>query len=152
MNLNKVLLIGNLTRDPELRALPSGVKVATFGMATNRVWKDAEGVKRDATEFHNLVAFARPAEVLAQYAKKGSPLYIEGRLQTRSWDDQATGQKKYRTEIVIENFQFGPKSSPGTGGNDFKSQEKPENKKEESDAVDTIEYPEEDINAADIPF
>lgn len=152
MNLNKVLLIGNLTRDPELRALPSGVKVATFGMATNRVWKDAEGVKRDATEFHNLVAFARPAEVLAQYAKKGSPLYIEGRLQTRSWDDQATGQKKYRTEIVIENFQFGPKSAPSAGGNDFKNQEKPENKKEESDAGDTIEYPDEDINAADIPF
>jgi single-strand DNA-binding protein len=105
MYLNKVLLIGNLTRDPELKALPSGSKVASLALATNRVWKDQAGARQEATEYHNIVAFGRQAENLAQYAKKGSSLYIEGRIQTRSWDGQ-DGKKNYLTEIVIDSFQL----------------------------------------------
>ncbi len=88
MYLNKVFLIGNLTRDPELKALPSGSKVASLSMATNRVWKDQAGARQEATEYHNIVAFGRQAENLAQYAKKGSSLFVEGRIQTRSWMDR----------------------------------------------------------------
>ncbi len=147
MYLNKAMLIGNLTRDPELKSLPSGVKVTSFSIATNRSWKDANGAKQDATEFHNLVAFGKPAELIAQYCKKGSSLYVDGRLQTRSWEQD--GQKKYRTEIVVENFQFGPKGTSGAGGGDFSKSEGPSKNGGE---VDTIEYPSEDINAEDIPF
>lgn len=151
MYLNKVQLIGNLTRDPELKSLPSGIKVASFSLATNRSWKDQNGQKQDATEYHNLVAFAKPAELIAQYMKKGGSLYVEGRLQTRSWDDTATGQKKYRTEIVVENFQFGPKGTGMGGGSDAPSSSPsaPSNAKPEPD---TIEYPEDDFNPEDIPF
>jgi single-strand DNA-binding protein len=157
MYLNKVQIIGNLTRDPELKSLPSGIKVASFSLATNRTWKDADGQRKDASEFHNIVAFAKPAELISQYCKKGSSLYVEGRLQTRSWDDAATGQKKYRTEIVVENFQFGPKST-GTGAGQSSSgaqdtypkMAKPA--KKDAESVDTIEYPDEDINPEDIPF
>ncbi len=151
MYLNKVQLIGNLTRDPELKSLPSGIKVASFSLATNRSWKDQNGQKQDATEYHNLVAFAKPAELIAQYMKKGGSLYIEGRLQTRSWDDAATGQKKYRTEIVVENFQFGPKGTGMGGSSDAPSSASsaPSNTKPE---LDTIEYPEDDFNPEDIPF
>src|SRR5258706_3257443 len=106
MYLNKAQIIGNLTRDPEMRSLPSGIKVTSFSLATNRTWKDASGAKKDATEFHNVVAFGKPAELIAQYMKKGGSLYVEGRLQTRSWDGQ-DGQKKHTTEIVVQNFRFG---------------------------------------------
>jgi single-strand DNA-binding protein len=148
MYLNKVMIIGNLTRDPELKSLPSGVKVTSFSLATNRSWKDQNGAKQEATEFHNAVAFAKPAELIAQYCKKGSSLYIDGRLQTRSWGKD--GEKKYRTEIVVENFQFGPRASGAPGGaSDTPRNDKPA--KDESD-VDTIEYPADDINAEDIPF
>ena len=108
MYFNKAILIGNLTRDPEVKALPSGVKVTSFSIATNRVWKDKNGVKQENTEYHNIVTFGRQAEVIGQYLKKGASILVEGRIQTRSWDD-AAGVKKYRTEIVLENFQFGPK-------------------------------------------
>ena len=114
MYLNKVMLIGNLTRDPELKSLPSGVKVTSIGLATNRSWKKEDGSKQETTEFHNAVAFGKPAELIAQYCKKGSSLYVDGRLQTRSWDG-TDGQKKYRTEIVVENFQFGPRATDGAG-------------------------------------
>ena len=113
MYLNKALLYGNLTRDPEVRALPSGQQVANFSIATNRTYTDKEGRKQEVTEYHNIVAFARQAEVIGQYMKKGRPLFVEGRLQTRSWE--ADGKKNYRTEIVIDNFQFGP-SAPGERG------------------------------------
>src|SRR3954463_10407036 len=105
MYLNKVFLYGNLTRDPELKALPSGGQVVNFGMATNRTYKDKSGAKQETTEFHNVVAFGGTAEVIAQYCKKGRPLVIEGRLQTRSWDDKESGKKNYRTEIIAETFQ-----------------------------------------------
>jgi single-strand DNA-binding protein len=154
MYINKAIIMGNLTRDPELKSLPSGIKVCSFSLATNRTWKDANGAKKDASEFHNVVAFGKPAEIIAQYSRKGSSLYAEGRIQTRSWD-ATDGTKKYRTEIVLENFQFGPRPTPGTGTpysapehdlNDGKG------KTSKSDDLDTIEYPEEDISPEDIPF
>ncbi len=158
MYLNKVFLIGNLTRDPELKALPTGSKVASISMATNRVWKDQSGARQEATEYHNVVAFGRQAENLAQYAKKGSSLFVEGRIQTRSWDGQ-DGKKNYRTEIIIDNFQFGPKAG---GFGDGQSPAPRPSMSNVSDAeapqkgapadLDTIEYPDEEINLEDIPF
>ncbi|HEY4494710.1 MAG TPA: single-stranded DNA-binding protein, partial [Candidatus Paceibacterota bacterium] len=114
MYLNKAIIIGNLTRDPEIKALPSGIKVCTVSVATNRVWKDKNGARQDATDYHNVVVFGRQAETTAQYLKKGSGILVEGRMQTRSWDGQ-DGQKKYRTEIVADRIQFGNKSGSGSG-------------------------------------
>ena len=157
MYLNKVFLIGNLTRDPELKALPTGNKVVSISLATNRVWKDQAGTRQENTEYHNIVAFGRQAETLAQYCKKGSSLYVEGRIQTRSWDAQ-DGQKKYRTEIVLETFQFGVKASSGTGtgytptqGSTNVSDAEAPQKGAPAD-LDTVEYPDEEINLEDIPF
>ncbi len=153
MYLNKAFIIGNLTRDPELKALPSGIKVASLSLATNRVWKNKDGQRQESVDYHNVVAFGRQAETLAQYCKKGSSLYIEGRIQTRSWEGQ-DGKKNYRTEIVLENFQFGPKAggmagttSPSKGVSDAEAPQK-----DASPDLDTIEYPEEEINLEDIPF
>ncbi|MBI2514946.1 single-stranded DNA-binding protein [Candidatus Wolfebacteria bacterium] len=112
MNLNKVLLVGNLTRDPELRTLPSGAAVASFGVATNRVWKNPQGQKQEDVQFHNVVAFGRQAEIINQYLSKGSLVLVEGRIQTRSWDAK-DGVKQYRTEIVAERVQFGPRREGG---------------------------------------
>jgi len=103
--LNKVQLIGNLTRDPEVRQIPSGQMVCTVGVATNRSWKDPQsGEKKDATEFHNIVCWGKLAEIAGQYLKKGTKVYFEGRLQTRNWDDADSGKKMYKTEIVAENM------------------------------------------------
>lgn len=157
MYLNKVFLIGNLTRDPELKALPTGNKVASLSLATNRVWKDQNGARQENTEYHNVVAFGRQAENLAQYCKKGSSLYVEGRIQTRSWDAQ-DGQKKYRTEIVLETFQFGPKAAGGTGAAGYTpttpagNVSDTEPQKGAPSDIDTVEYPDEEINLEDIPF
>ncbi len=115
MNLNKVFLIGNLTRNPELRALPSGASVASFGLATNRVWKNQQGEKQEEAQFHNIVVFGRQAEIVNQYLTKGSLAMIEGRIQTRSWDGK-DGTKQYRTEIVAERIQFGPRNAAKQGG------------------------------------
>jgi single-strand DNA-binding protein len=148
MYLNKAIIIGNLTRDPEVRAIPSGVKVASFSVATNRVWKDKNGVKQENVDYHNVVVFGRQAEICGQYLKKGSSVLVEGRMQTRSWDD-AGGVKKYRTEVIADRIQFGPRrdvpagdhsSAPAAADDDHKK------------ALDTIEYPEEEINPEDIPF
>ena len=149
MYLNKVFLYGNLTRDPELKALPSGSQVANFGLATNRTYKDKSGVKQEATEFHNIVAFGRTAEVIAQYMKKGRPIFVEGRIQTRSWDDKESGKKNYRTEIVVDNFQFGADAKGGSGANTPRAgqEEQPVPKDDEA-----IKYPDEEINPEDIPF
>ena len=149
MYLNRAILVGNLTRDPELKTLPSGTKVASFGLATNRVWRDASGNRQESTDFHNIVVFGRQAETSAQFLRKGSQVLIEGRIQTRSWDDQATGKKMYRTEIVADRVQFG--SRPGNYQNQAGSQEINTPKVEEA-SVDTINYPEEEINPDDIPF
>lgn len=146
MYLNKVFLIGNLTKDPELKALPSGNKVASFGLATNRTYKDKDGNRQDSTEFHNIVVFGRTAETVSQYMKKGSQIYLEGRLQTRSWDGK-DGEKKYRTEVVADTIQFGNRPTSGTT---------PAPKAGEKDSApapsETIDYPSEEINPDDIPF
>src|SRR4051812_34357999 len=116
MYLNKAIIVGNLTRDPDLRALPSGMQVASLSLATNRVWKDKNGAKQEASDFHNVVVFGRQAETSAQYLKKGQQVMAEGRIQTRSWDDKASGEKKYRTEIVADRVQFGAKPGGSFGG------------------------------------
>lgn len=149
MYLNKAIIVGNLTRDPELKSLPSGIKVCSFSLATNRVWKDKNGARQESADYHNIVVFGRQAETVGEYMKKGNSMLVEGRIQTRSWDDKTTGEKKYRTEIVADRTQFGSKGS-GSGapsGDNTAS-------KKASTAVDTdaIEYPEEDINPEDIPF
>lgn len=110
MNLNKAFIIGNLTRDPEMRTLPSGQPVVTFGVATNRRWTDPQGQRQEHAEFHNIVAFGKLAELCNQYLAKGRIAMIEGRLQTRSWQGQ-DGAKRNRTEIVADNIQFGPRGS-----------------------------------------
>jgi len=147
MYLNKAIIIGNLTRDPELRSLPSGIKVCSFSVATNRVWKDKNGARQEAADYHNVVVFGRQAETVAQYMKKGSSILVEGRMQTRSWDDKESGQKKYRTEIIADRTQFGPK-----GGSSGATPSQAPAKESAPAEVDTIEYPEEDINPEDIPF
>jgi len=103
MNLNKAMLIGNLTRDPEVRTTPQGTSVASFSVATNFVWNDANGQKQEKAEYHNIVAWRKLAEIIGQYLKKGSKVYIEGRLQTRDWTGQ-DGVKRYRTEIIADNM------------------------------------------------
>lgn len=112
MNLNKAILIGRLTRDPEMRTTTGGQTLAHFGLATNRTWKDNAGQKQESTEFHNIVAWARLAEICGQYLKKGSLAMIEGRIQTRSWQ-APDGATRYRTEIVAENMQLGPRFGSG---------------------------------------
>ncbi len=113
MNLNKTFLIGRLTQDPELRSTPSGQSVATLRMATNRVWNDPSGNKKDATEFHTVVAWGRLGEVANQYLKKGSLVMIEGRIQTRTWTDP-NNNKRYFTEVVAEGLQLGPRTTNPT--------------------------------------
>lgn len=148
MYLNKAIIIGNLTRDPELRALPSGGQLCQLGVATNRVYKDKNGQTQKATEFHNVVVWGRQAETCGQYLKKGQTVCVEGRLQTRSWDGQ-DGQKKYRTEIVADRVQFGPKA----GGSAQPAADNRPQQEEKGDAEPAgIQYPEENINAEDIPF
>lgn len=151
MYLNKVFLYGNLTRDPELRALPSGQQVASFALATNRTYKDKEGQKKEQVEFHNIVAFGKQADLIGQYMKKGRPIFVEGRIQTRSWDDKTSGEKKYRTEIVIENFQFGP-SIQGGAPSSRDAGEAPGGSKGKVAQSDEVEYPSEELSPDDIPF
>lgn len=152
MYINKAILIGNLTRDPEKRALPNGTIVTSLSLATNRVWKDKDGNKQESTDYHNVVVFGRPAETAAQYLKKGQSVYVEGRIQTRSWDDK-DGSKKYRTEIVADTVQFGAKAG-GTGAySDSQASQAPASiTSEPADVGGQIEYPADDINPEDIPF
>lgn len=152
MYLNKVYLYGNLTRDPEMKSLPNGNKVTSFSLATNRVYKDQSGTRQEQTEYHNIVVFGRQAETSAQYLKKGQGVMIEGRIQTRSWDDKTTGEKKYRTEIVADAVQFGPKSGPNTGGNESGFTPAAPQKESSAPDLDTIDYGDTNINVDDIPF
>ena len=151
MYINKAILFGNLTRDPELRALPSGMNVCNFSLATNRVYKDRDGKKQEQTDFHNVVVFGRQADTVNQYLKKGSSAYVEGRIQTRSWDDKTSGEKKYRTEVVAETVQFGPRSSGSAGGGGLKQDDGGADETPISGGAG-IEYPKDDINPDDIPF
>lgn len=152
MYINKVMLFGNLTRDPELRALPSGMNVVNFSVATNRTYKDRDGKKQEQADFHNVVVFGRQADVVNQYLKKGSSVYVEGRMQTRSWEKD--GEKKYRTEVVADRVQFGPKGSGGGGGARSTGTEQPEEEASSGGGGGGtgIEYPKDDINPDDIPF
>lgn len=141
MDLNKVMIIGRLTRDPEMRTIPSGQVVATFSVATGKQWTDKQtNEKKSQTEFHNIVVWRRLAEIAGQYLKKGQQVYIEGSLQTRSWDDPS-GVKKYRTEIVADNLiMLGNKSG---GGDSYQESGTPAPTAPEGDDVISVE---------DIPF
>lgn len=148
MYINKAFVFGNLTRDPELRALPSGMNVVNFSVATNRTYKDRDGKKQEQADFHNVVVFGRQADVVNQYLKKGSSVFVEGRMQTRSWEGK-DGEKKYRTEIVADRVQFGPR--PGGGGK--RTEAAPEEEMSSGGGGGSgIEYPKDDINPDDIPF
>jgi len=115
--VNKVILVGNLGRDPEVRTTPTGQPVASFSIATNRKWKDRDGNRQEQTEWHNIVCWGRQAEVAGEYLSKGKQIYVEGRLQTRSWEDRQSGEKKYKTEIICDNFQMlGTRGESGSGG------------------------------------
>jgi len=114
-SLNKAQIIGNLTRDPEVRQTPSGQTVATIGIATNRTWKDKDGNKQEKVEFHNIVVWGKLAEICQQYLKKGAKAYFDGRLETRTWDDP-DGKKNYKTEIVAENMIMLDSRGAGAGG------------------------------------
>lgn len=150
MNLNKVFLIGNLTRDPESRALPSGQAVSSFGLATNRVWFDSNTKeKKQQVEFHNIVAFGKLAEICNQYLKKGTMAMIEGRIQTRSWQDQS-GTTKYRTEIVTEKMQMGPKTSGQSTTKETSEHNAPVEQLEEIQIEEDV--PVDEIKNEDIPF
>lgn len=140
------MVFGNLTRDPELRALPSGAQVCSFSIATNRTYKKADGTKAEEVEFHNIVVFGRQAETCAQYLKKGSSAYVEGRIKTRSWEKE--GVKQYKTEINADTVQFGPRSSSQGASAARDVSEAPQTAPKE----DAIDYPAEDINPDDIPF
>ncbi|MBI1961154.1 MAG: single-stranded DNA-binding protein [Parcubacteria group bacterium] len=146
MDLNKVMLIGNITQDPEVRTTPSGVSVTSFGLATNFVWTDQQGQKQEKAEFHNIVAWRRLAEIMGQYLHKGSKVYIEGRLQTSSWEDQS-GNKRYRTEVIAENMIMLDRKGQGSGSSDsrapFTPQEPPQSREQST---------EEEISVEDIPF
>lgn len=153
MYLNRAILVGNLTRDPELRSLPSGIQISAFSIATNRVWKDKNGAKQEATDYHNVVVFGRQAETVSQYLRKGSSVLVEGRIQTRSWDGP-DGVKKYRTEIVADRIQFGPRPAGGGVERDNSGQAPIADKGDgqASPEEEAIEYPEENVNIDDIPF
>ena len=161
MNLNKVFVIGNLTRDPEMRTLPSGQPVASFGLATNRVWSK-NGKRESQAEFHNIVAFGRLAEIASQYLGRGKMVLIEGRIQTRTWQSK-DGAKKNRTDIIAERLQLGPRGGAGGKPADLPAEGSPQagsptdnqagrEETAEPEAIDTIEYPSEDINPDEIPF
>ena len=116
-SVNKVILVGHLGKDPEVKYTPSGTPVAKFTLATNERFKDKDGNWQDRTEWHSLVAWQRTAEIIGEYCKKGSQIYIEGRLKTDSWDDKETGQKKYRTDIVVNDLVLlGGRGASGGGG------------------------------------
>ncbi|MFH1667488.1 MAG: single-stranded DNA-binding protein [Candidatus Komeilibacteria bacterium] len=144
MDLNKVMVIGRLTADPEVRTTPGGDSVVSFSVATNFTWTNKEGNKQEKAEFHNIVAWRKLAEIMAQYLKKGSRVYLDGRLQTRSWEDQ-NGIKKYRTEIIADNMIM--LDSKGSGENFSKTTSEP---MAQADTTPVIE--EEEINVEDIPF
>jgi single-strand DNA-binding protein len=120
-SVNKVILLGNVGKDPEIRSTPGGVIVANFSLATSDRFQDAQGNWQDRTEWHNLVTFKRTAEIVRDYVKKGTKLYVEGKLQTRSWDDKESGQKRYKTEIVVFDLSLLSGRDDGSGGGSSRS-------------------------------
>ena len=159
-SLNRAQIVGNLTRDPELRNIPSGQAVTSFSVATNRRWKDKDGNNQDQTEFHNVVAWGKLAEISNQYLKKGNKVYLEGRMQTRTWDGQ-DGTKRNRTEIVAENMIFlTPKGEPMTHDSEIPEEDKIEEIPQDSATPKTQDDKKssaksddlDEINLDDIPF
>jgi single-strand DNA-binding protein len=153
MNLNKAMVIGNVVRDPEIRTTPGGQNVTSFSVATNLVWKDQSGQKQEKVEYHNIVAWRRLAEIAGQYLKKGSKVYIEGRIQTRSWDDP-NGVKRYRTEIITENMIMLDRAG-ATGGDFDGSQPEPSSapaKPASPAPTEASSGSEDEISVEDIPF
>lgn len=150
--LNRATIIGNLTRDPEVKTLPSGQTVASFGVATNLVWKDSQTKEeKKIVEFHNIVAWRRLGEICGQYLKKGGKVYIEGRLQTRSWDDQ-NGTKRYRTEIIADNMimldrPVGASGEPRKGEEPVYANNNSSRQEENNDSFQA-----EEIQIENIPF
>jgi single-strand DNA-binding protein len=147
MDLNKVQLIGRLVRDPEVRTTPSGKNVCSFSVATGFTWTDQQGQKKENTEFHNVIAWGKLGDIIAQYMKKGRQIYIEGRLQTTSWDDKTSGQKRYKTEVIAENMiMLG--SKPGEGPTIPAAQSKtPAEQPSPTESLPDIQ-----IDNSDIPF
>jgi len=150
MYINQATVFGNITKDPELKALPSGQSVCSFSIATNRKWRDKDGNNQEAVEYHNIVCWGKTADNVAKYMTKGSSIYVQGFLQTRSWEKD--GHKNYRTEINAQTVQFGPKRE-GSG-----QQSAPPPTEADAPASPTgsgqsmPDYPEEEINPEDIPF
>lgn len=143
MNLNKVILVGRLTADPETRTTPSGQSVCNLRLATNRIWTDKTGQKQEKAEFHTVILWRKLAEIASQFLTKGSLVLIEGRLQTRSWQDPS-GNKRYRTEIVAQSLQLGPKAA----GKVIPAEEKGTPPEE----IPIVEENEEEIDVSRIPF
>ncbi|OGZ63791.1 MAG: hypothetical protein A3A98_00680 [Candidatus Staskawiczbacteria bacterium RIFCSPLOWO2_01_FULL_40_39] len=166
MNLNKAFVLGNVTRDPEVRALPSGQQVTSFGIATNRFYTDQAGQKKQDVEFHNIVCFGKLADISSRYLTKGSLVLIEGRIKTRNWQNQQ-GLKQYRTEIIADGLQLGPRPAGGGNGGQYnkppsapesapaKSEDIPvieENNMPPANFVSTEEPKSDEIDVKDIPF
>ncbi len=155
MDLNKAMIIGNVTRDPEIKTTPQGQTVANFAVATNLTWTDQSGQKQEKAEFHNIVAWRKLAEIMGQYLKKGSKVYIEGRIQTRSWEDQ-NNVKRYRTEIIADNMiMLGGKPStfsPSEGEQAAPKNDYAQPEPEVSQPSVENKSAEEEINVEDIPF
>lgn len=152
MDLNRAIIVGRVTNDPEKRALPSGQSVASFSVATNRVWYDNEHNKKEEAQFHNIIAFGKLADVVSQYLQKGATVLIEGRIQYRSWDGK-DGQKHYRTEILTENLQLGPR--PGGAGASQSKSPSPSPKKEPQEKekeIPTVSADEDIDIEEEIPF
>ncbi len=148
--VNKVFLLGRLGKDPEMRATQGGMTIASFTLATSDRAKDAQGNWQDKTEWHNLVAFQRTAEIVRDYCKKGSQIFVEGKIQTRSWDDKESGQKKYRTEILVNELSLLDSKGAGEGGGSYsKSSSTPYTASTPAAAPD---YADQGITDDDIPF
>lgn len=157
MNLNLVQVCGRITKNPEIINTQSGTQIVKFSVASNRTWKDKNsGQKNQEVEFHNVVAFGRTAEIITQYFQKGDEIYIQGRLKTGSWDDKETGQKRYRTEIITEKFEFGQKSKANQGQENQNQPQVNYNENAESTAgnvpVSSPANDEDEIKISDIPF
>ena len=156
-SVNKVTLLGNVGKDPEIRSTPSGTMVANLTLATSDRQKDAQGNWQDRTEWHNLVAFTRTAEIVRDYVKKGSKLYIEGKIQTRSWDDKESGQKRYRTEILVNELVLLSGREEGSGGQggytrSSSSASSPTNYDQRPPAAASDDFAHTEISDDDIPF
>ena len=160
MNVNKAIIVGRLTRDPEKRTTPSGTTITNFSVATSSKWKGQDGQQNEKTEFHNVIAWGKRGEVIAQYMIKGQEIYVEGRLETSTWDDKETGKKMYRTEIVMENFEFGSKPAGAGGGqNNYNNAEQnqapaasPEQPKEEEIPTINLDDEADEVKIEDVPF